>query len=164
MIRPLLCRPGLRFAPPGYGLTWRAVRERRCGSDGATDRVDVLDPREIALVVSDDDAVVRRGDGGDDGIEGAARAALCPGLGHDPGPDQAGFFVERQDASGEQRLRTLRAGEPGIEQVAPLAGRRFRDAPVQLGEGQAGNEQIPRRPDPPSRRSGTARGHVWRDC
>jgi hypothetical protein len=40
-------------------------------------RIDDLDPHKIFLVIAAHHAVLRFGDGGDDGVERAARVAFC---------------------------------------------------------------------------------------
>ena len=83
---------------------------------------------EIPVVVGDDDAAVRDGNGGDDRVEGAARAAAGPAFGHQPGPGESRLLVEGEHAAGEQCLRAFGAGEPGFQFAAALAGRLLEQA------------------------------------
>src|SRR3954453_5544175 len=118
------------------------VRRASRGSARPPNRIDDLDPREIALVVRDDNAVVGSGDSGDDRVEPAARTADGPAFGHQFRPCETGTFVEREDAAGKQRLRALQAAEPGVELIPTLAGRLLEHASAKLRQRQRGDEEV----------------------
>ena len=55
---------------------------------------------------------------------------------------ERGVLVEGEHAAGEQRLRALRTGEPGLELIAALSGRLFENPSADFGDGQRGDEQV----------------------
>ena len=70
-----------------------------------------LDAGEIALVVSDDNAVIRASNRRYDHVEATARTPGGFAVRHQARPDQTGLVVERQNTPREQRLRSFRPRE-----------------------------------------------------
>src|SRR5439155_16086731 len=71
-----------------------------CYSSVRAQGIDDLQAREVSFVFGDDHAIIRFSDCGDDHVEWAPGPPFRSAVGHQPCPDQAGFFVEREDAAG----------------------------------------------------------------
>ncbi len=76
----------------------------------------------MSFVFGDNHAVIRFSDCGDDHVERAAGPSFRRTIGHQPRPNQAGLFVEREHSAGEQRLGAIWTGKPAFQLSAFLAG------------------------------------------
>ena len=85
-------------------------------------RIDELHIGEVPFIVGDDDTAVCLGSRSNDRVECASGASFRLSVRHESRPDEAGPFVEREDAPGEESRWTLRAHEPCFEPIAPVAG------------------------------------------
>jgi len=99
-------------------------------------RVDHFNAGEVLRVVGHDNAVVGFRDGGNDGVECAARAAAGGTGGHPPPPCQRGLLLEREDAPGEQRRRALRPRKPLLESVTFATRGLLQHTAPDLGDGE----------------------------
>ena len=123
---------------------WRHVqaKRKRTHSSGRAQGVDDLKPSEVTFVFRDNQTIVRFSHCGNDHIERAPGSPSRSTFRHQPRPDQAGLFIEREYPAREQRRWAFRAGKPTLQFPPFLSSRLLQDSTADLCKGQAGDEQI----------------------
>jgi hypothetical protein len=87
--------------------------------------VDEIQPRKIALIISNNRAAMTFRYRRNDHIKGAAWAALRRTFGHQSRPEESGIVVKRENSPRKQALRAFGTFEPAFKITPTFARRQF---------------------------------------